>query len=641
MKVIILAGGYGTRLQKDLLENDPNQDYHHLLGMPKALLPVGSLPLISHWMKSLQECKADLDDIVVVSNKFYEARFKEWCKDWPEVKLICDGTSTNETRLGAIACIELAVDHLGHQDDIIVIGGDTLFLDDFNLSSVIQEFKRRLETQPDANLVLACPCSEKDTVKVGILETDSDCRVTAFLEKPKPEDTSSRNSCPCFYIFSRESLPLIRQFLEEKKDGPLKDRDATGHFVKYLFSRLPVYIFNVSARFDVGALASYIPCHQFFLQRHLSQNKHEKSCNREKVIMEGGMNKSGSERLPATYVPGFHNKDAVKRMQYNQLGNTGMEVSVIGLGGYPFGNIAMSLETSLSVVNKALQSGINYIDTAPWYGNGVSETTLGKVLKDIPRETYYIATKVGRYSPEVQDMFDFSAEKTLQSVDESLNLLGLDYVDIIQVHDLEFAPNIDIVLNECLPALEKVKKAGKARFIGITGYPMEIYRKVLERSSVHIDTALSYCRLTMLDTSLLKLLPYLKEKNVGIINAAPIGMGLLTNKGPPLWHPASTDIRNACQNAALYCQSKDINISRLAVHYSLSQNAADITVIGMDSVDIIDVNLQTLNESLTEAEQETMDYVIDRFFNPLETHHWEGIEVKKYWGQLKELEKAS
>lgn len=130
---------------------------------------------------------------------------------------------------------------------------------------------------------------------------------------------------------------------------------------------------------------------------------------------------------------------------------------------------------------------MNYIDTAPYYGQGRSEKILGKALKDVPREAYYIATKIGRYGPDIKDQFDFSAKKTKESIDVSLGYLGLDYVDIIQIHDVEFAENLDIIVNEALPACEEIVKQGKAKFIGYSGYPLNVLKKLLERVPDRFD----------------------------------------------------------------------------------------------------------------------------------------------------------
>lgn len=149
-------------------------------------------------------------------------------------------------------------------------------------------------------------------------------------------------------------------------------------------------------------------------------------------------------------------------------------------------------DEAIQTIQSAIKSGINYIDTAPYYGQGRSEKILGKALKGVPRETYYIATKVARYGLNIEDQFDFSAKRTMESIDTSLNYLGLDFIDIIQIHDVEFAENLDIVINETLPALEEARKEGKTRFIGITGYPLNVLKEAILKAPGRFDVQL-YC----------------------------------------------------------------------------------------------------------------------------------------------------
>lgn len=100
------------------------------------------------------------------------------------------------------------------------------------------------------------------------------------------------------------------------------------------------------------------------------------------------------------------------------------------------------------------------------------------------------------------------------------------------------------IINETLPALQKLKEAGKIRFIGITGLPLEIFSYVLDRVPLGtVDVILSYCHYGINDATLEDLLPYLKSKGVGVISASPLAMGLLTESGPPDWHPASPELK--------------------------------------------------------------------------------------------------
>ena len=247
-----------------------------------------------------------------------------------------------------------------------------------------------------------------------------------------------------------------------------------------------------------------------------------------------------------------------------------MELSLISMGGSGYGNVYGQINEaqSLDSVHYAIDRGINYIDTAYWYGQGSSEQFLGKALKDIPREKYYIGTKVGRYELDIPNMFNFSAKKVTQSAEESLKRLQLDYVDLLQVHDVEFAPSIDIIVNETLPAVNRLRERGLCRFVGITGYPINVLRDVIERSPVKIDSVLSYCRLTVWDPSLTEHFTYFQSKGIPMINASPIGMGLLATAPLQPWHPASDDIKEACAKAVKYCEAEGVDISHLAIKHS-------------------------------------------------------------------------
>lgn len=151
------------------------------------------------------------------------------------------------------------------------------------------------------------------------------------------------------------------------------------------------------------------------------------------------------------------------------------------------GNRHEDEEEAIQTIQKAIRSGINYIDTAPFYGQGRSEKIIGKALKGVPRESYYIATKVARYGLKIEDQFDFTAKRTTESINKSLEYLGLEYIDIVQIHDVEFADNLGIVINETLPAVEDAKKQGKVRFIGVTGYPLNVLKEAILKAPGRFD----------------------------------------------------------------------------------------------------------------------------------------------------------
>ncbi|KAK9879810.1 hypothetical protein WA026_006869 [Henosepilachna vigintioctopunctata] len=335
--------------------------------------------------------------------------------------------------------------------------------------------------------------------------------------------------------------------------------------------------------------------------------------------------------LPCTFTPGFHRENEIAKIKYNVLGSTGLQVSnlSLGTGGFSYFYGEYSLEECKLVVEEALKSGINYIDTGPWYGHGVSEQILGKCLKNIPRSAYYIATKVGRYEADPKRMFDFSAEKTRKSVENSLKVLGVDYIDIMQVHDVEFAPSLDIVLNETLPTLQEFVKEGKIRYIGVTGYPNSVLKEVIEKSN-KINCVLSYTRLTMIDQSLKQFIPFYKSKNVGIINASVHGMGLLTNSGPPAWHPAPESLKIICANAAKFCKENDVELGRLAVYFALQEEGPSTILCGTNTRDLLRKNVDVVKNGLNAKELKIYGEVRERFFNNLQNTHWEGIELEKF-----------
>jgi len=342
-------------------------------------------------------------------------------------------------------------------------------------------------------------------------------------------------------------------------------------------------------------------------------------------------------KLPKTFVPGWHDKDAVGKMKYRTFGETGLQISELSLGTGGFSTLYgdFSVEECKTTLTKALKSGINYIDTAPWYGQGVSEETLGKCLKDIPRKAYYIATKVGRYEKDPKLMFDFSAEKTKESIKTSLEKLGLDYVDVLQIHDIEFAPSIDYLIRETLPALQEAVKEGKAKFIGVTGYPVKTLAEFVSKAKV--DMILSYSRLTLFDETLKQNID--KFEGLGIVNAAALAMGLLTNGGPQPWHPALQETKDVCEEAREYCKKRNVELANLAMKYVFGIKGPHTQLVGMNNMELLDSNLNAYYNDLSDLEKEVLTYLQNNVFIKLEEkqRHWEGVELSAREKTLKNL----
>ena len=268
-------------------------------------------------------------------------------------------------------------------------------------------------------------------------------------------------------------------------------------------------------------------------------------------------------------------------MHYRTLGATGVKVSALAYGGSSLGSAFRDIDEAEGIrsVHVALDNGINLIDTAPYYGATKAETVLGKALKGVARDRYILATKVARYGPNIAD-FDFSAARVTRSVDESLARIGVDYIDFIQVHDMEFG-NLDQIVNETIPALRKLQASGKVRFVGISCLPVRLYEYVMDRAPV--DQIQSYCHYCLNDTALADLLPYLRAKNVGIFNSAPLGMRLPSNEGPPAWHPAPAALRAKCAEAAELCRARGSDIGKLALQFALANPEIHTHVVGTAS----------------------------------------------------------
>ena len=266
-------------------------------------------------------------------------------------------------------------------------------------------------------------------------------------------------------------------------------------------------------------------------------------------------------------------------MEYRALGKTGLNVSALSFGASSLGGVFRNVDEAegIRTVHAAVDLGINFIDVSPYYGLTKAETVLGRALKGIPRDKYYLATKVGRYGDAE---FDFSARRVTASVDESLQRLNLDTIDVIQCHDIEFG-DLDLIIHETIPALRTLQEQGKVRFVGVTGLPLRIFTRVAE--STEVDTVLSYCHYSLNDNSILAIVPHLRSGGIGIINASPLSMGLLSNRGAPAWHPAPADIKAVCARAAAYCRERGTDIARLAVQYSVSNPDLATTLVGTAS----------------------------------------------------------
>jgi aryl-alcohol dehydrogenase-like predicted oxidoreductase len=303
-------------------------------------------------------------------------------------------------------------------------------------------------------------------------------------------------------------------------------------------------------------------------------------------------------------------------MQFRPLGRTGLRLSWLSFGASSLGAEfrPVDLHEAMRSVRVALDLGMNFIDTSPFYGRGLSECLLGPALRDVPRDRYHLGTKLGRYDLH---HFDFSARRVVESIDVSLHRMGTDHLDIVLCHDIEFVDMKQIV-EETLPALRKVQQLGKARFIGISGYPMKIFRYVLDQAD--LDVVLSYNHYTLQNTMLADLLPYLKGKGVGVMNAAPFSARLLTNAPLPAWHKATPEVRAVVGRAAEHCTAAGVDIAQLALQYSLAQPEMATCIVGSANPDNV---RKWVEWSEKPVDQTLLDEVL-KLLKPI--HNWFYLE---------------
>jgi L-galactose dehydrogenase len=264
-------------------------------------------------------------------------------------------------------------------------------------------------------------------------------------------------------------------------------------------------------------------------------------------------------------------------MQTRTLGKTGLQLPILSFGASSLGQEFRSvrLDEALESVRVALACGLDFIDTSPFYGRGMSEIMLGIALRGVPRDSYTLCTKLGRYD---LGHFDFSAKRVAESVDVSLHRLGTDHLDIVLCHDIEFVPMQQIV-DVTIPALHKAKQAGKVRFIGISGYPQKIFRFVADQ--IGIDCVLSYNQYTLQNTRFTdETVPYLKAKGIGVMNAGPFSARLLTNAPLPAWLKEPENVKAAARAAATLCAERGSDIAKLALQFCLANPDITTTVAG-------------------------------------------------------------
>lgn len=283
-------------------------------------------------------------------------------------------------------------------------------------------------------------------------------------------------------------------------------------------------------------------------------------------------------------------------MTRHPLGRTGLQVSRLSFGASSLSPVfhAVDEQEAIRAVHTALDLGINYFDVAPAYGGTRSETVLGQALRGIPRDRYFLSTKIGKYTNPGRygdDTLDYSRERTRRSIAESAARLGTDYFDLIHIHDIEYQGrrHTEWALTEGFEAVAELKCEGRIGAVSFGIYPMDLWHRILE--TLPVDAALVHNHYCLSDTRLTELLPLARAKGIGLINASPFGSGLLTDRGPADWHPATPSQRAVFRQVAEYCTARGTNISKLALQFSCQHPEIPTTMFSTSSPETVSRNV--------------------------------------------------
>lgn len=290
-------------------------------------------------------------------------------------------------------------------------------------------------------------------------------------------------------------------------------------------------------------------------------------------------------------------------MKHNPLGKTGLNVSRLSFGASALGGVYGHVDEveGIRTVHTALDLGLNLFDVAPAYGGTVAETVLGRALKDIPRDRYYLSTKVGKYTQPGsygEDTLDYSRARIRASLNESAQRLGTDYFDIIHLHDFEYQRrrHTEWALSEGLETLLELKREGRIGNVSCGIYPMDLWHRIFD--TLPVDAGLVHNHFTLFDTRALELLPAARQKGIGIINGSPFASGLLAGREAPVWHPANASDRELFRRATQLCEQHGVSISKLALQFSSQHPDIPTTLFSSARADSVRRNVQWHEEAL-------------------------------------------
>jgi voltage-dependent potassium channel beta subunit len=316
-------------------------------------------------------------------------------------------------------------------------------------------------------------------------------------------------------------------------------------------------------------------------------------------------------------------------MEYRHLGKHGIRVSEVCLGSWLTYGGATAEETARSCIERAYDLGINFFDTANVYAGGEAERTVGKVLRQYPRASYVLATKV--YFPMSNRPNDqgLSRKHILEQCDASLKRLGLDYIDLYQAH--RYDPTVPLA--ETLMAFDHLVKQGKVLYYGVSGWSAGqiAHASDLTRLANLAPIASDQPRYNMLDRTLEEdVLPLCRREGIGIINYSPLAQGLLTGKYKPGQSlPEDSRANDPQQNVFLnngnldqeqlrkvqrllpIAEQEGLSLSQLALAWCLRNPELSSVIIGASKPDQVEENVGASGKQLSPATLQQIEEVLE------------------------------
>lgn len=293
-------------------------------------------------------------------------------------------------------------------------------------------------------------------------------------------------------------------------------------------------------------------------------------------------------------------------MEYRKLGSSDLSVSCIGFG-------CMSLKGNNAenekILHQALESGINYFDTADLYDKGMNEISIGKAFKG-KRDKVLFATKAGNQWRKDGSGWDWNPNKDyiLSCAEESLKRLQTDYIDLYQLH----GGTINDPIDETIEAFEILKKQGKIKYYGISSIRPNVIREYVERSNI-VSVMMQYSLLDRRPEE--SCLPLLQQKNIGVLARGSVATGLLVDKPAKSYLNYSGDEVQKAASAIKNLSGDQRSVAQTAIQFVLQNSAITSAVVGIRTLDQLKNAIETISApELTEAEREQMQNCVEKNF---------------------------